>query len=284
MAATVKLLLLEAPNSSICYSGRWRVLGGDANAHVLHWARCNLHAGLVDAVVDSSMKAENYYATRVRTLELSADAKTLTLTPVEGISLRWRRAPEAGWARSEGPSVSIKALCGALVDKVPYTAADRLVVGNQLFARRVYKANLAMQFMAAGFIEPVEQAEPVLRAGWLSKQSVSAPIGFKNWRRRYVVLRPSCVTWSKQDYDDKPIGNMPLDATTQLHVDPAKPWCIRLTTDGLELLLETANELEFKEWRQALELAIQAIQETRPPSIDRKEMSETPLTREVARR
>jgi len=149
MAATVKLLVSGAENSSVCHSGEWRTTGGDKSSHVLHWSRCNLHAAHADPVIDCADKPGNYFGTRVRAIDFSADGQDLTLTTPDGLSLHWRRAPECDWTQSESVGVSDQALCGALVRSLP---GD-----NQTFAQRLFKANAAMQMLVSGFVEPAEE-------------------------------------------------------------------------------------------------------------------------------
>ena len=54
----------------------------------------------------------------------------------------------------------------------------------------------------------------VLISGWLSKQAVSAPTLLKNWRRRYMVLKPHSITWSKAE-DALPAGCLGITAKTK---------------------------------------------------------------------
>ena len=162
-AATVKLPLAEAPNSSVLYSGYYRTMGGDVSTHILHWARCNLHAGQVDPVVDSTAGPANYFATRVRAMELSDDAQTLTLTPAEGVRLRWRRAPERGWHHADGPSVQAAELMDIQPEEAMGAAAgagaQTVGLNTLLIAQRVYKASMVMTGLAANFIEPARFGE-----------------------------------------------------------------------------------------------------------------------------
>ena len=152
MAAAVKLLLSEVPNTAVCYSGNWRTID-DSHSHVLHWSRCNLHAAQIDPTIDCSSKHGNYYTTRVRSLFLSDDANELNLMQADGIKLHWQRAPNHGWSLSEVSSApSVDALFATLLRSVP--ASEK----NSSVAIRMYKANLLMFGLIAGFIEPREAA------------------------------------------------------------------------------------------------------------------------------
>ena len=57
----------------------------------------------------------------------------------------------------------------------------------------------------------------VLMSGWLNKQAVSAPTLLKNWRRRYIVLKPHSITWSKAE-GAVPAGSLSLGAATKVRV------------------------------------------------------------------
>ena len=172
MAACVRLNLSGAFNTSICYSGHWSVIGAETDAHVLHQAYCNLHAGLVDAVVDLAARPDNYGSTRVRALRLSNNAQTLTLTTA-GVELVWCRAPERGWFHQieAVPMVSVDALYAKLVQSAMQGAstwesselgATQTAPTNQAIARGMYGANLVMHALAASFVEPAELSETAM--------------------------------------------------------------------------------------------------------------------------
>ena len=44
-------------------------------------------------------------------------------------------------------------------------------------------------------------ASDVIKSGWLTKRSVTAPGPFKNWRRRYIVLKQHVIIW-QHNHDD----------------------------------------------------------------------------------
>ena len=171
MAACVRLNLSGASNTSICYSGHWSVIGAETDAHVLHQAYCNLHAGLVDPVVDLAARPDNYGSTRVRALRLSNNAQTLTLTTA-GIELVWCRAPEHGWLQTEAvPMVSVDALYAKLVQSAMQGAstwesselgATQTAPTNQAIARGMYGSNLVMHALVASFVEPAELSETAM--------------------------------------------------------------------------------------------------------------------------
>jgi len=163
MAACVRLNLSGTSNTSVCYSGHWRIIGAESSAHVLHQACCNLHAGLVDPVVDVAARPDNYGSSRVRALRLSNDAQTLTLTTA-GVELVWCRAPECGWLQTEAvPLVSVEALYAKLVQSAMQETLEdvnQTASTNQAIARGMYRANLAMHALLASFIHCGAPARP----------------------------------------------------------------------------------------------------------------------------
>lgn len=73
-------------------------------------------------------------------MHFSGDGQDLTLTPVEGVSLHWRRAPECGWTQFEGAGVSDASLCGALVRSMPLQWATTKRLRN-VFTRQMLRCN-----------------------------------------------------------------------------------------------------------------------------------------------
>ena len=85
-------------------------------------------------------------------------------------------------------------------------------------------------------------------SGFVTKRSVSAPELLKTWRRRYVRVERTRVTWHSSDEPDSPaLGELELLAnsanTTGMRVQ-SNPKQISVTTKGQELRLELKDEEE----------------------------------------
>ena len=156
MAASV-ILHAEGRSFPVGYSGEWRTMGSDVSSHVLHWAHCNIHVGQTDTVTDAAARPHNYYSTRTRALHMSTDSQELTLT-TGALSLRWRRAPVRGWAFAETSPPSAGDLHRHIMGStLTLSSTSSPTDEAQLLARRVYKANLVLQALVTGFMEPTEQ-------------------------------------------------------------------------------------------------------------------------------
>ena len=113
---------------------------------------------------------------------------------------------------------------------------------------------------------------PVVMEGWVKKQSVSAN-RFKNWKRRYLMLRKDCsVTWHS-DADGPQLGKLVLVAGTKVteledttfrapeqpqpqtprtprtpRESPSDCYRLLITSNGVELLIETDTTDEKEQW------------------------------------
>ena len=89
--------------------------------------------------------------------------------------------------------------------------------------------------------------DDVLMSGMVVKRAVSATV-WKNWRPRYIVLRPGCIEWHKAtgtrlededaEMDDLPVGQMRLRPTTKVVAGGGRAHCLTLSTSGRVLQLD----------------------------------------------
>ena len=79
-------------------------------------------------------------------------------------------------------------------------------------------------------------------AGMLTKRAVSATL-WKNWRPRYIVLRPGWVEWHKWIVDedaraDLPAGKMHFHHTSVASAGGDRAHCLTISTAGPVLRLD----------------------------------------------
>ncbi|KAL1499749.1 hypothetical protein AB1Y20_012436 [Prymnesium parvum] len=99
--------------------------------------------------------------------------------------------------------------------------------------------------------------ERVLWSGWLDKQAVSAPTLLKNWRRRFVVLHPTRLTWSKQE-GGKPANSLPVVPPTKVTLQASNAKLVSVRTDSRELLVKAATEQQAEALFAAVQQAVQS--------------------------
>lgn len=78
--------------------------------------------------------------------------------------------------------------------------------------------------------------DSALMAGMLTKRAVSATL-WKNWRPRYIVLRPGWVEWHKWIIDedareDLPAGKMHFHRTSVASAGGDRAHCLTISTAG----------------------------------------------------
>ena len=84
--------------------------------------------------------------------------------------------------------------------------------------------------------------DSALMAGMLTKRAVSATL-WKNWRPRYIVLRPGWVEWHKWIVDedaraDLPAGKMHFHHTSVASAGGDRAHCLTISTAGPVLRLD----------------------------------------------
>lgn len=102
-----------------------------------------------------------------------------------------------------------------------------------------------------------------LHEGWGKKRSVGShgrrigfDTGFKNWKRRYIVLGRANIDWFNEPDDDKPKGRLTIGPNSK--VELPKPCQVRyLSPQGSELLFAVDRESTAAEWLRKIRLAIQ---------------------------
>jgi len=149
----------------------------------------------------------------------------------------------------------------------PVQAVAQPVVAPPVVAPVAY-AQPAVQPVAYAqlAVQPIAYAQPAaspaapvvpLLEGWLTKQAVSATV-FKNWRRRWIVLRPHRIEWHRERGHSPPAGEMRICGATSLRMSDARPHSIALSFGGRELLLQAEHAAEMQRWYDALASAISA--------------------------
>ena len=187
-------------------------------------ARCNLHAGEVDSLIDSGTRVANYFGTRVRAMQLADDALTLTLSTADGLVLRWQRAPTHGWGAPEGPRLTAGALWETLVVSVEHATSYGSIAegganvpsggggagggagggdggggggggGGPSLARRINKANLALSALSSTFVEPVgyDQRAAIVRKAARETLSVEDAAALDAASRQSAAAAPSAA-------------------------------------------------------------------------------------------
>ena len=94
------------------------------------------------------------------------------------------------------------------------------------------------------------------REAILEKLSVSAPVGYKNWRTRRITVRPEefTVEWRKPEVppDQRPNGLLRLTAGTVVQDGPQEHCLTVKAEDGRTLVIRTADEVQCRQWQRAL--------------------------------
>ena len=103
-------------------------------------------------------------------------------------------------------------------------------------------------------------ASDVIKSGWLTKRSVTAPGPFKNWRRRYIVLKQHVIIWQHNDDDlrDFAAGGATRALTFGSNVSIVaeshgkRTLCLRISSTYGSLVLDAASVDERDAWMDAV--------------------------------
>ena len=103
-------------------------------------------------------------------------------------------------------------------------------------------------------------ASDVIKSGWLTKRSVTAPGPFKNWRRRYIVLKQHVIIWqhNEDDLRDFAAGGATRALTFGSNVSIVaeshgkRTLCLRISSTYGSLVLEAASADERDAWMDAV--------------------------------
>ena len=119
-------------------------------------------------------------------------------------------------------------------------------------------------------LPPMLSYSSLLKSGWCLKESGSAFLGSKNWRRRFFCLTEFhgyiSLSYYKSSTDELPAGIIPLDRTyATRHIElsaKGKLHCFAvgpLIEDGSSRTYYVCCvcDLEKKEWMTAIEAAIE---------------------------
>jgi hypothetical protein len=85
----------------------------------------------------------------------------------------------------------------------------------------------------------------VVKSGVLLKRSASEQRA--KTEKRVVTILDDRITWRRQN-SKKVLGELELTTTTVLEINSSVPHCFELKSPGSDLVLQCANEEEFKEW------------------------------------
>ena len=106
----------------------------------------------------------------------------------------------------------------------------------------------------------------ILMEGWLVKQAVSAPIPLKNWKRRYIILRPGCIEW-RDGPNQRRKGSLTIKPATRVSFGGAeREHCISVALYGTTLVLQCASDQEMRQWFNALLTAVNHISQPGLPN------------------
>ena len=95
-------------------------------------------------------------------------------------------------------------------------------------------------------------ASGVIKCGWLLKRSVTAPEPFKNWRRRWIVLKANVISWHHGP-DDAAAGALTFGESASVVAEQrGRRLCLRLTSANGVLVLAAPLVEERDAWRDAV--------------------------------
>ena len=118
----------------------------------------------------------------------------------------------------------------------------------------------ALQTIFSGEELPSPALSDVIKSGWLTKRSVTAPGPFKNWRRRYIVLKQHVIIWrhNEDDLRDFAAGGATRALTFGSNVSIVaeshgkRTLCLRISSTYGSLVLEAASADERDAWMDAV--------------------------------
>ena len=84
--------------------------------------------------------------------------------------------------------------------------------------------------------------------------------GSVSWKTRYFVLRDSTLSYYAKAGDDKPRGELPLDAQSEVTDYPKRPYSFQLICGEKSLTVAASSSMELAEWRAAIDEELLRIQ------------------------